>query len=104
MCSTECTVNTLENWTSSGGIDRLLVSETQKGQNDKVAVDRSNFAQLGKELEEWGQSQLNKSQLNDSVLVEPTDEHKGESAGIGRTRKSDHESMATVMHSWVHND
>ena len=47
MCKTECTVDTLENWKSPGGIDPQLVSETQKGQNDKAAVDRSNFAQLG---------------------------------------------------------
>ena len=53
MCTTECTVDILENWTSSGGIDCQLVSETQKGQSNIAAVDRSNFAQLGKELEEW---------------------------------------------------
>ena len=52
MCTTECTVDTLENWTSSGGTDRLLISETQKGQSKIAAVDQSNFAQLGKELEE----------------------------------------------------
>ena len=34
MCTTECTVDTLENWTSSGGIDWQLASETQKVQND----------------------------------------------------------------------
>ena len=51
--TTGCTVDNLENRTSSGGIDRQLVSETQKGQNDKAAEDRSNFAELGKELEEW---------------------------------------------------
>ena len=56
MCTTECTVDTLENWISSGGIARQLVSETQKGQNEKAAGDRSDFAQLGKELEEWVQS------------------------------------------------
>ena len=82
MCTTECTADTLENWTISGGIDWQLVSETQKGQNDKAAGDRSNFAHLGKELEEWVQSQLNESELNDSVSVEPTDEHQVESAGI----------------------
>ena len=49
---TECIVDTLENWTSSGGIDRQLVSETQKVQNDKAAGYRSNFAHLGKELQE----------------------------------------------------
>ena len=59
MCTTECTVDTLENWKSSEDIDRQLVCETQKGQNDKAAGDRSTFAQLGKELEEWVQSQLN---------------------------------------------
>ena len=101
VCTTECTVDTLENWTSSGGIDQQLISETQKVQNNKAAVDRSNFAQLGKELEEWVQSQLSESQLYDSVLVEPTDEHQGESAGIDRTGKSDQKSMATVLHSWV---
>ena len=101
MCTTECTVDTLENWTSSGGIDRLLVSETQKGQNNNTAVDRSNFAQLGKELEEWVQSQLSESQLNGSVLVKPTDEHQEENPAIDRTGKSDQESMATVLHSWV---
>ena len=56
MCTTECTVDLLENWTSPGGIDRQLVSETQKGQSNIAAVDRSNFAQLGKEIEEWVQS------------------------------------------------
>ena len=33
LCTKECTVDTLENWTSSGGTDRLLISETQKGQS-----------------------------------------------------------------------
>ena len=47
-CTTECTVDTLENWTSSGGVDCQLVSDTQKGQNDTAAVDRSNFAQFRK--------------------------------------------------------
>ena len=46
MCTTDCTVDTLENWTSPGGVDCQLVSEAQKGQNDKAAGDRSNFAQL----------------------------------------------------------
>ena len=104
MRTTECTVDTLENWTSSGGIDRQLVSETQKGQNDWAAVDRSSFAQLGKELEEWVQSQLHESQLYDSVLVEPTDEHQRESDGVDRTGKSDQNSMTTVFQSWVHDD
>ena len=104
MCTTECTVDTLENWTSSGGIDGQLVSEAQKGQNDKAAGDRSNFAQLGKELEKWVQSQLSESQLNSSVLVEPTDEHQRESAGVNRTGKSNQNSMATVLHSCVHDD
>ena len=63
MCTTECTVDTLENCTSSGGIDRQLVSETEKGQNNKAAGDRSDFAQLGKELEKWVQSQLNEVSL-----------------------------------------
>ena len=57
MCTTECIVDTLENWTNPRGIDRQLVSETQKGQKVKAAVDRSKFAQLGKELEKWVQSQ-----------------------------------------------
>ena len=104
MCTTECTVDTLENWTSSGEIDRLLISETQKGQSNNAAVDRSNFAQLGKELEEWVQSQLSESQLNGSVPVEPTDERQEDSAGVDRTGKWDQKSMATVLHSWVHND
>ena len=69
MCTTDCTVDTLGNWTSSGGTDCQLVSEAQKGQNDKAAGDRSNFAKLGKELEKWVQSQLSESQLNDSVLI-----------------------------------
>ena len=50
MCTTECYVDALEDGTSSGGFGRQLVSETQKGQNDKAAGDRSNFAQLGREL------------------------------------------------------
>ena len=41
MYTTECT---LENSTSSGGIDWQLVSETLKLQNDKAAGDRSYFA------------------------------------------------------------
>ena len=73
MCTTESTADILENWTNSGGIDWLFLSETQKDQNDKATGDRSNFAQLGKELEKWVQSQLNESQLNGSVSVEPTD-------------------------------
>ena len=104
MCTTDCTVDTLGNWTSSGGTDCQLVSEAQKGQNDKAAGDRSNFAQLGKELEKWVQSQLSESQLNSSVLVEPTDEHQRESAGVNRTGKPNQNSMATVLHSWVQDD
>ena len=46
--TTECT---LENWTNSGGTDGQLVCETQKSQNDGSICDRSNFAQLEKELE-----------------------------------------------------
>ena len=94
MCTTECTVDTLENWTSSGGTDGQLV----------CAGDRSDFAQFGKELEEWVQSQLNESWLNDGVLVEPTDEHQGENAGVDRTGKCDQKSMAKVLHSRVHDD
>ena len=104
MCTTDCTVDTLENWTSPGGVDCQLVSEAQKGQNDKAAGDRSNFAQLGKELEKWVQSQLSESQLNSSVLVKPTDEHQGDSVGVDGTGKSDHKSMATVLQRWVHDD
>ena len=104
MCKTECTVDTLENRTSSGGIDRQLVSETQKGQNDKAADDRSDLAQLGKELEEWVHSQLNESQLNSSVSVQPTDEHQGDSAGVEITGKYYQTSMAKVLHSRVHDD
>ena len=104
MRTTECTVDDLANRRNSGGIDRQLVSETQKGQNDKAAEDRSNFAELGKQLEEWVQSQLNESQLCNSVLFEPTDEHQGESAGVDRTGKSDQKSMTTVLHSWVHDE
>ena len=104
MCTTECTVDTLENWTSSGGIDRLSISETQKGQNDKAAGDRSDFGQLGKELEEWVQSQLSESQLNSIVSVEPTDGHQGERAGTDRTGKSDQKSLGKVLHSWVRDE
>ena len=104
MCTTENTMDTLENWTSPGRIDQLLISETQKGQNDKAAVDRSSFAQLGKELEEWVQSQLHESQLYDSVSVEPTDEHQVENAGVDRTGKTDEMSKARVLQIWVHDD
>ena len=104
MRTTECIVDSLENWTSSGGIDRQLVSENQMGQNNKAASDRSTFQQLGKELEEWVQSQLNESQPNGSVLVKPTDEHQEENPAIDRTGKSDQKSMATVLHSWVRDD
>ena len=41
MCTISCSVDTLENWASSGGIDWELVSETQKGQNEKAASNRS---------------------------------------------------------------
>ena len=44
--TTECNVNTLENWTRSRGVDRQLVVAPQKDQNDKAAGDRSNFAYL----------------------------------------------------------
>ena len=104
VCTIECTVDTLESWISSGEIDRQLVSETQKGQIEKAAGDRSDFAQLGKELEEWVQSQLIEIQLNSSVSVEPTDEHQGDSAGVDRTGKFYQKSMAKVLHSRVHDD
>ena len=106
MCTTECTVDTLENWTSSGGTDGQLVYETvrQKVQNDKAAEDRSDFAQLGKELEEWVQSQLNEIQLNSSVSVKPMDEHQGDSAGADRTGQYYQKSMATGLSDWVHDD
>ena len=99
MRTTECTVDSLENWISSGGIDRQLVSETLKGQNKKAAGGRSNFSQLGMELKEWVQSQLNGSCLNGSVFVETTDDHQRESADIYRTGKSDQKSMAMVLHT-----
>ena len=83
-------MDTLENWTSQRGINLQLVSETQKGLSNIAAIDRTNFAQLGMELEEWVQSQLIESQLNGSVSVEPTDEHQEDSAGVDRTGKSDH--------------
>ena len=102
MCTTECTVDTFENWTSSGGTDRLLISETQKGQSKIAAVDRSKFALLGRELEKWVQRQLNESELNGSVSVEPTDEHQVENAGVDRTGKTDEKSKATVLQRWVH--
>ena len=102
MCTNGCSVETLENWTSSGGVDRQLASETQKGQNDEAAGDQTNFVELGKELEVWVQLQLSESQLNCSDSVKPTDEHQEDSAEIDRTGKSDQKSMATVLHSWVY--
>ena len=93
ICTTECTVVTLENWTSSRGIDRQL--ETQKGQNDNATGDQSNFAQFEKDLEEWVQSQLKENQLNGSVLVEPTNGRQGESVGIDRTGKSDQKEVTS---------
>ena len=81
-----------------------MVSEALKGQNDKAAEDRSNFAQLGKELEKWVQSHLNESQPNGSVLVKPTDEQQEENPAIDRTWKSDQGSMAKVLDSLVHDD
>ena len=104
MCTTDCTVDTLENWTSSGGTDEQLVCETQKGQNEKAAGDRSDFAHLGKELEVWVQSQLNENQLYGSVSVEPMDEHQGDSAGADRTGQYYQKSMATGLSDWVHDD
>ena len=56
MCTTECSVDTLETWTIPSENDRQLVSETNKVQNDKGAGNRINFAQLGKRLEEWVRS------------------------------------------------
>ena len=103
-CKTECAVDTLENWTGSGGIDRQLAFESEKCQNDNAAGDRSSFVQLVEKLEEWVQLQLNERRLNDGVSVKPTDEHQGENAGIDRTGKSDQKSMATVLHSWVLDD
>ena len=104
MRTSECTANTLENLTNSGGIDRPLVSETQKGKNYKAEGDRGNFAQFGKELDVWVQSQLDESQLNGSVSVEPTDEHQKESAGVDRTGKSNLNSITTVLHRWVRDE
>ena len=104
MCTTEGTVDTLENWKGSGDIDRQLVSETQKGQHDKAAGDRSDFAHLGKELEEWVQSQLNESQLNGSDSVEPKDEHQVDSAGVDRIGKYYQKSRAKELHSRVRDD
>ena len=104
MCTTERTVDTLENWTSSRGIDRQLVSEKKMCQNDEAAGDLSDFAQLGKELEEWVQSQLNESQLNGSVSVEPMEEHQGDSAGADRTGQYYQKSMATGLSDWVRDD
>ena len=88
VCTTECTVDNLENWTSSGGIDGQLVCETPRGQNDEATGDRSTFAQLGKDLEKWVQSQLNESELSGSVSVKPMDEHQGDSAGVDRTGRN----------------
>ena len=99
MCTTDCSVDPLENWTCSGPIDWRLISETKK-----AAGDRSNFAQLGEELVEWVQSQLNESELNGSVSVEPTEEHQVEIAGIQKPGKFDQKPMTTVLHSWVHDD
>ena len=104
MRTTECTLDTLENCTNSGGTDQLLVCETQKGQKDEAGGDRSKFAQLGKELEKWVQSQLNEIQPNGSVFVKPTDEHQEENPAVDRTGKSDQKSMATVLHSWDRDD
>ena len=104
MRKTECTVDSLENWTSSRGFERKLVSENQMGQTNKAASDRSNFQQLGKELEAWVQSQLSENHLCGSVLVKPSDEHQEENPAIDRTGKSDQKSMATVLHSWVRDD
>ena len=102
MGTTEFTVDTLENWTSSGGIDWQLVSETPRGQNDKAASDWSNFQQLGKELVKW--VQLYESQHSGSVSFYSTDEHQGENPAIDRTGKTDEKSKATVLHSWVHDE
>ena len=44
------------------------------------------------------------SQLNGSVSVEPTDEHQEDRAGVDRTGKSDHNSMTTLLHSWVRDE
>ena len=104
MCITECNVDTLENCTGSGGIDRQLVSAAHKGQNDKVGGDRNDFAQLVKKLEKCVQSQLNESQPNGSGSFEPTDEHQGESAGVHRSGKPDQKSMAKVLDSLVDDD
>ena len=49
MRKTECSVDTFENWTSSGEIHRQLVSEMHKGQNDKAAGDGS-YADLNADV------------------------------------------------------
>ena len=49
-------------------------------------------------------SQLNKSQLKVGVSLEPTDEHQMQSAGIGRTRKSEPKSIATGLFDCVYDD
>ena len=43
------------------------------------------------------QSQLNESQPNSSVCVEPTDEHQEDSAGLDRTGNSYQKSVAKVL-------
>ena len=52
LCTTEFTMDTLENGSVSGETDWPLVSETKKRQKDEAASDRNTFTQLGKELEE----------------------------------------------------
>ena len=101
MCTTECL------WRIGQVQEELIGSwylKHRRVKNDNAAGDRSDFAQLGKELEEWVQSQLSECQLNGSVSVKPTDEHQRESIGVDRTGKSDQKSMTTVLQRWVQDD
>ena len=104
LCTTGCTIDTLKEWSPSGGTDWQLVSETQKGQNVKEAGKWSTFAQWGNKLEEWMQTQLNESRLNGGVSVEPTDERRRGKAGIDGRGKTEQKSMATRLHDCTYDD
>ena len=47
---------------------------------------------------------MSESQLNGSVSLETTHDHQEDTAGVDRTGKSDHNSITTVLHSWVYDD
>ena len=61
------------------------------GQKSEALSQQKDFAQLGKDKEEWMQMQLNENHYNDRLLAELLHEHQEENAGVakkGNTNKN----------------